>query len=175
MAKIWTLFKKREKLVLVVYINNINFRTIQICIIIRLRNEADEKERRIVVRHCNSVFSASDIWFLLDKDKFTQRKLYLANCPICNKKMALYSCYNNETNSYFEQYFYSGGADRVKLKYKPEITSTMLGFKTKYKAPSGFKYGKNVEIKKMGKVVGIRQYACDFYGNKILVKQTDNG
>ena len=51
----------------------------------------------------------------------------------------------------------------------------MLGFKTKYKAPSGFKYGKNIEIKKRGKTVGVKQYACDFYGNKILVKQTDNG
>ena len=89
--------------------------------------------------------------------------------------MALYSYFNLVSQSYFEQYFYSGGVDRIKQKLKKDVTSTMLGFKTKYKAPSGFKYGKNVEVKKFGKIVGIKQYACDFYGNKILVKQLDNG
>ena len=89
--------------------------------------------------------------------------------------MALYSYFDNTSNSYFEQYFYSGGVERIKKKLKKDLTSTMLGFKTKYKSPSGFKYGKNTEVKKMGKIVGIRQYACDFYGNKILVKQIDNG
>ena len=127
------------------------------------------------MRHCNSVFSADDIWFLLDCDNKLKRKLYLANCPICAKKIALYSYFDKNTNNFVEQYFYSGGVTRIKEKLKKDVTSTMLGFKTKYKMPSGFKYGKNVEIKKFGKVIGIKQYACDFYGNKILVKQTDNG
>ena len=48
------------------------------------------------------------------------------------------------------------------------------GFKDKYKMPSGFKYGLNKEIKKNGRVVEIRQYACDFWGNKILVKKMEN-
>lgn len=89
--------------------------------------------------------------------------------------MALYSYFDTNLQSYFEQYFYSGGVNRIKDKLKSDVTSTMLGFKTKYKAPSGFKYGKNIEIKRQGKIVGIKQYACDFYGNKILVKQLDNG
>ena len=126
------------------------------------------------MRHCNSVFSADDIWFLIDNDNIVQRKLYLASCPICTKKIALYSYFDNDKQNYFEQYFYSGGVQRIKDKLKPDLTSTMLGFKYKYKAPSGFKYGKNIEIKKAGKIVGIKQYACDFYGNKILVKQIDN-
>lgn len=101
------------------------------------------------------------------------RKLYLATCPICEKKMALYSYFKD--NQYFEQYFYSGGVKRIKEKLKRDVTSTMLGFKNKYKAPSGFKYGKNVEIKRRGEIVGIKQYACDFWGNKILVKKIENG
>lgn len=128
----------------------------------------------ITVRHCNSVFQAQDIWFLLDSEKFTQRKIYLAICPICNKDIALFSCFNIENNTYQEQYFYSGGAKRIREKYKKEVTSTMLGFKNKYRCPSGFKYGKNIEIKKNGKVVGIEQYAVDFWGNKILVKKIEN-
>lgn len=127
------------------------------------------------MRHCNSVFSAEDIWFLLDNDKQIKRKLYLAACPICAKKIALYSYFDTINNNFFEQYFYSGGVQKIKDKLKKDVTSTMLGFKNKYKSPSGFKYGKNIEIKKSGKIVGIKQFACDFYGNKILVKQLDNG
>ena len=59
------------------------------------------------MRHCNSVFQAQDIWFLLDKYNQTKRKLYLANCPICNKEMALYSWGENE-NEYFEMLPYAG-------------------------------------------------------------------
>ena len=58
---------------------------------------------------------------------------------------------------------------------KSDITSTMLGFKNTYKMPFGFKYGINKEIIKKGKVVGVKQYASDFWGNKILVKKIENG
>lgn len=126
------------------------------------------------MRHCNSVFKAQDIWFLLDKNNETRRKLYLANCPICNKEMVLYSCIN-DNNEYFEKYYYSNGAIRVKNECKKDVTSTMLGFKDNYKTPSGFKYGENKEVKRKGKVVAIKQYACDFWGNKILVKKIENG
>ena len=126
------------------------------------------------MRHCNSVFKAQDIWFLLDKDNETKRKVYVANCPICNKEMVLYSCMKNN-QEYFEKYYYSGGAIRIKKDLKKEIASTMLGFKNEYKMPSGFKYGENKEIKRNGKIVAIEQYACDFWGNKILIKQIENG
>lgn len=126
------------------------------------------------MRHCNSVFSASDIWYLLDTEEQDERKLYIANCPICNKRMALYYYHDIKANCYFEKYYYSGGAERIKERVKKDVTSTMLGFKNKYKMPSGFKYGKNVEIKRGGKTSEIRQYACDFNGNKILVKRIIN-
>ena len=126
------------------------------------------------MRHCNSVFSAQDIWFLLDSDNEINRKLYLAICPICNKEMALY-CAVLADGSVFEKYYYSGGAVKIKQRLKSQITSTMLGFKTKYKMPFGFKYGVNKEIKRNGKIIGVKQYACDFWGNKILVKKMENG
>lgn len=126
------------------------------------------------MRHCNSVFSSSDIWFLLDEKEKSKRRLYLANCPICNKEIALYSYFDEIKKEFFEKYFYSGGAIKIKEKLKKDVTSTMLGFKNHYKAPSGFKYGKNIEIKEKGKIIEIRQYACDFSGNKILVKKIKN-
>lgn len=127
------------------------------------------------MRHCNSVFSATDIWFLLDDDKRVNKKLYLANCPICGKKIALYSYCDVNKENYFEQYFYSGGVTRIKDKLKKDVVSTMLGFRDKYKMPSGFKYGLNKEIKKDGKIVGVKQFACDFYGNRILIKKMEDG
>ena len=126
------------------------------------------------MRNCNRVFSAEDIWYLLDCDNKTNRRLYIANCPICGKKMALYSYCDVKTGSFFEQYFYSGGAVRIKEKFKKEIVSTMLRFKDKLKMPYGFKYGKNKEIKRNGKIIAIEQYACDFWGNSVLVKKIDN-
>ena len=125
------------------------------------------------MRHCNSVFKAEDIWYLLDKDNTTKRKMFLANCPICNKEMVLYEHFDNDTQEYYQKYYYSGGAVRIKQRLKKEVTSTMLGFRDKYKAPSGFKYGKNVEVKRNGEIVAIKQYACDFNGNKILVKRIE--
>ena len=123
------------------------------------------------MRHCNSIFNANDIWFLSDNEKCINRRLYLAICPICNKKMALYSYFDTVSKTNFEQAFYSGGVAKIKEKLKKDITSTMLGFKNNCKMPFGFKYGKNVEIKKDGKITAIEQYACDFYGNKVLVKR----
>lgn len=88
--------------------------------------------------------------------------------------MALYS-YCDKNGNCFEKYFYSGGARNIKEKLKKDVTSTMLGFKTKYKMPFGFKYGINKEIKRNGQIIGVKQYACDFWGNKILVKKIENG
>lgn len=124
------------------------------------------------MRHCNSVFKAQDIWFLIDRDNHTKRKIYLANCPICNKEMALYSCFIEDR--YYEKYYYSNGARKLKERFKKDIAATFLGFKTKAKMPFGFKYGINKEIKQKGKIVAIEQYACDFWGNKILVKKIEN-
>ncbi len=127
------------------------------------------------MRHCNSVFKAQDIWFFCDEENKIKRKLYLAFCPICQKSIALYSYFDNKINDYVEKYYYSGGVERIKQKLKSDRTATMLGFKNNYKMPSGFKYGINKEIKKMGKIVEIRQFASDFEGNKILVKKIKNG
>ena len=127
------------------------------------------------MRHCNSVFSAYDIWFLCDCENETKRKLYLAQCPICQKEIAVYLCFDNLKNTVFEKYYYSGGAKKIKERLKKDISGTMLGFKAKYKMPFGFRYGVNKEIKRNGKIIGINQYASDFRGNKILVKKIKNG
>ena len=126
------------------------------------------------MRHCNSIFSADDIWFLQDDENSTKRCLYIASCPVCGKRIALYSCFNTNTGCWYEKYYYSGGADKIKSRLKKDVLYTKLGFKTKYKAPFGFKYGINKEIKRNGKIVAIKQYSCDFWGNKLPVKIIQN-
>ena len=88
--------------------------------------------------------------------------------------MVLYSYFDRAKGDFVEKYYYSGGADRIKQEFKKDTVSTMLGFKNRYKNPSGFKYGKNIEVVRDGKIVEIKQYACDFYGNQILVKRITN-
>lgn len=126
------------------------------------------------MRHCNAVFKPEDIWFLLDEDFKIKRKLYLSICPYCNKKIALYSYFDNLKKEFYEKYYYSNGADKIKERLKKEVVSTYLNFKADKKSPYGFKFGENVEIIKNGKVVEIQQFSCDFYGNKILVKKIKN-
>ena len=122
------------------------------------------------MRHCNSVFKAEDIWYLVDDGNCINRKMFIATCPICNKEMVLYEHLDNETKEYYSKYYYSGGARRIKERNKKFVSHTMLGFNNKYKMPFGFKYGINKEIKKGGEIVGIKQFASDFYGNKSLIK-----
>ena len=57
------------------------------------------------------------------------------------------------------------------MKYKDEIKYSMkecnfMKFKSK---PYGWKYGENKVVKIRGEE-RIRQYACDFYGNKEAIK-----
>ena len=127
------------------------------------------------MRHCNSVFKADDIWFLVDCENKIKRKLYLAACPICQKEIAVYSFVDSQSLQLFEKYYYSGGAKKIKQRLKNDVSATMLGFRHKYKMPSGFKFGINKEIKHNGKIIGIKQFSCDFQGNKILIKQIKNG
>ncbi len=126
------------------------------------------------MRHCNSVFCADDIWFLQDRDNFIKRSLYLASCPICNKNMALYVHYDEKSKEWHEKYYYSGGVEKIKSRLKKDLLYTKLGFKNKYKTPWGFIWGDNREIRRKGKIIGIKQYACDFFGNKIPVKIIQN-
>lgn len=117
--------------------------------------------------HCNSAFPPNDIWYLLDKDGLTKRKLYLATCPICCKLMAFYN-YTKEDGTEEVKTYYSGGARRMMDELKKDMVGSMLRWRDKCKQgnPSGFIYGINKETKKE-----IRQYASDFYGRRVIIKK----
>ena len=121
------------------------------------------------VRHCCN-FKADDIYYLIENSIYPTRKLSIGFCPICNKPVT--ELYFIKFDGAIEKYNYSGlNADRILNKYKDEILYSMkecnyLKFKSK---PYGWKYGVNKSVKIAGRE-RLRQYACDFYGNKEIVK-----
>lgn len=121
------------------------------------------------MRHCCS-FRADDIYYLSDTNFFSSRKLSIGFCPICNKPVA--ELFEVRFDGYINRASYSGiRANDIVLKLKDEIVYSMrecnyLRIKSK---PFGWKYGINKDGKKNGKACA-KQYACDFYGNKELIK-----
>ena len=121
------------------------------------------------MRHCCQ-FKADEIYFLEDTSLFTERKLSIGFCPICNKPVAELV----EVNflGVIERTRFSGiKADEILIKLKEQIKycasqCNYLKLRTK---PYGWKYGINKAIKVKGKE-HLKQYAKDFYGNKELIK-----
>lgn len=121
------------------------------------------------MRHCCE-FKPLDIYYLADTELYTQRKLSIGFCPICEKPVAELFAYRFDGT--VERLKSSGlKANDMVLKYKDEILYSMnetnyLRFKTK---PFGWKYGLNKTVYVKGKE-RVKQYAADFYGNKEMVK-----
>ena len=118
------------------------------------------------MRHCCQ-FKADDIYYLNDTDLFSSRMLSIGFCPICKKPVA--ELIEWRFDGVLNKQTLSGiNANNMMINLQNDIVYSVkeLNFKkAKYK-PFGWKYGINRE----GKKGIIRQYACDFYGNKELIK-----
>ena len=119
------------------------------------------------MRHCCQ-FKADDIYYLHDTDLFSSRILSIGFCPICKKPVAeliewrFDGAMNKQTLSGIN-------ANNLVMSCQQDIVYSIkeLNYK-KYKSkPYGWVYGINRDSKN-GKA---RQYACDFYGNKELIKK----
>jgi len=119
------------------------------------------------MRHCGQ-FKADDIYCLKETELYSNRILSIGFCPICHKPVA----------ELVEELF-TGGINRVNAvglnahnlvqNLQKDILHSMLkkDFPKIKSKPFGWRYGINKETKKKK----IRQYACDFYGNKELIKE----
>ena len=121
------------------------------------------------MRHCCE-FKADDIYYLAETELYTYRKLSIGFCPQCGKPVAELYC--QRFDGIIERVKYSGiKANELVMKYKDEIVYSMKEcnyrkFKSK---PYGWRYGINTSVKINGKE-RVKQYACDFYGNKEFIK-----
>lgn len=118
------------------------------------------------MRHCCG-FKPDDTYYLNDTDLFSSRMLSIGFCPICKKPVAELTEWrfdgimNKISASGFD-------AQNLMLQYQNDIVYSVreLNYKKTKSKPYGWKYGLN----RSGKNGNVRQYACDFYGNKELIK-----
>ena len=121
------------------------------------------------MQHC-CTFKPDDIYYLRDNNLYSTRKLAVGFCPICGKPVAelsewrfdgiinKQSCSGIRANDLIHMY-------RDEILYSQKECNYQR-FKAK---PFGWKYGINKCVKSHNKEI-IKQYACDFYGNKELIK-----
>ena len=119
--------------------------------------------------HCCS-FDADDVYYLVENDLYSNRRLSIGYCPICMKPIA--ELVQERFDGKIFKVSKSGiKANCLMLNHKDEILYSMRQCnRNKFKSrPFGWKYGVNKTVKLKG-VERIKQYACDFYGNKEQVK-----
>ena len=121
------------------------------------------------MRHCCE-FKADDIYYLKETNLYVTRKLSIGFCPICQKPVAE-----------LVEISFTGSVQRIRqsgfkahelvMRLKKDVTYSLreCNYKKFKSKPYGWKYGinKSVKIKDKEKV---KQYACDFYGNKEVIK-----
>ena len=121
------------------------------------------------MRHC-CAFKATEIYYLKETNLYVRRKLSIGFCPICRKPVA--ELFEVRFDGVVDTLTKVGiRANKLALKLEPEILYSMSEcnyrrFKSK---PYGWKYGINKSVKNKGKE-SLKQYACDFYGNKEVIK-----
>lgn len=121
------------------------------------------------MRHCCE-FKADDIYYLTETCLYTTRKLSVGFCPECQKPVA--ELVEVRFDGSITRTRFSGiKACDIAMKLKDDIVYSAKEcnyqrFKSK---PYGWKYGINKLVKINGQEK-IRQWACDFYGNKEVIK-----
>ena len=121
------------------------------------------------MRHCCN-FEAQDIYYLEQTPIYTNRTLSIGICPVCKKSVA--ELVEVRFDEKVNKVVLSGmRANDFVQKLKHEIVYSMseINYQKFNPKPFGWKYGENKVVKIDGKTK-IRQYACDFYGNKEVIK-----
>ena len=127
-----------------------------------------------MLEHCNRTFRAEEIWFLRSNNNFTNRKLEIGKCPDCNKQIVLLAEKRLIDSKNFKTILSGKKANKIINECRNEIEYTSLDILNVKGQPFGFKYGENKEVrdKRTGKVTKIEK-ACDFYGNKEVIRKTE--
>lgn len=124
------------------------------------------------MRHCCE-FDAFDIWYLKDNEEFSNRTLFIGECPRCHKHVSLLHQKNNKTNNTLMVKKVGEASLEFSKSLISEIAYSRNSLnKMKFKAkPYGWKYGINKEkTDKKGKTY-LAQYSADFFGNVELIKK----
>lgn len=121
------------------------------------------------MRHCCQ-FKPDDTYYLADSEHFSSRLLSIGFCPICNKPVAELTQWRFD-GKLFKEKAVGIRANTMMLELKDQIiySASTLNYKKFKTKPYGWKYGINKSFK-CGNQEKIKQYACDFYGNKERIR-----
>lgn len=132
--------------------------------------------------HHKQKFEARDVWFLQSLNSkepekmFNNRILLIGKCPICKREVVRLVETRVFDNQEFAQTFIGYKAEKVMQNEKKRILYTQNT------CPKGilksFVFGENTEVhcrkrkgEKVGRVRAIRQRACDWNNQKVLIKE----
>ncbi|MBR1775951.1 hypothetical protein IJ750_02615 [bacterium] len=120
--------------------------------------------------HCNVIFRPHETWFLVDTDKFTNRKFHLGTCPVCKKGFGALIETRINDGAIFTDIVQGNKLDKFTEKFIREVNYTSEDVKKFKTSLYGLCYGENKEIhNSKGDVIEIRQRRCDFFGNKKII------
>ena len=128
------------------------------------------------MRHCCK-FDAYDIWYLKDTELYSDRTLFIGDCPRCNKHLTELIQRNKKTNTYMRVKKVGDSAlalarDEIKNILWSRNSVNKMKFKPK---PYGWIYGINKEKTDKSGNKYIEQYSADFYGNTEMIKRNSGG
>jgi hypothetical protein len=118
-------------------------------------------------------FRPDVIWFLREKGLFTNRRLEIGNCPNCQRQVVRFVETRVTDGKVFDDTFKKRKADKCIKENEKDILYTSLdSVQSGKKTLFGFRYGENTEkVDKRTGEITIIQKACDWYGNKEIVKR----
>ena len=121
------------------------------------------------MQHCCK-FNPTDTYFLEETNIYVNRKLSIGFCPICGIP-ASELVQQDFAGTITREYAFGIKANDMMRQHKDEIVYSIssLNYKRMKSRPFGWKYGMNKSGTRNGKEI-VKQYACDFYGNKELIK-----
>lgn len=124
-----------------------------------------------MIVHCNRKFEPYVIQFLKDNEEYSHRSLEIGICPECTHQVAKLVERRKSDGVKTMTQVSRRKAKRLILECEKDIEYTSLDTPKRTKSLYGFRYGENTErIRKDGTRTVI-QKACDFNGNKEIVKK----
>lgn len=120
--------------------------------------------------HCNRKFRPYVTQFLVNKGDYIRRKLEIGFCPVCLHQVAKLTQTKIQSNETFEIYYTRRKAEKIIRECSNQIDYTSNDVPKDYRCVFGFRYGETKEKTNKDGTKTITQRACDFFGNKEVVK-----
>ena len=126
-----------------------------------------------MIVHCNRSFRPEEILFLYDTQEYSHRRLEAGVCPGCNHFVARFVQTRIFDGYVVDETVSRRKANRLIAEHEKDVQYSSLDVINKNKTLYGFRYGENKEVRdRTTGEIKVVQKACDFYGNKEIIKTT---